>query len=71
MYKLVKTQYLADGTRATAMTEYATLREAKAAYHYEMWYAYNQGIGLKVIILGENNESIDIGTVDKVAEVTE
>lgn len=64
MYKLVKTQYQKDGTRASSLTEYDTLREAEAAFHYEMWYANSQGIGLKVIILGENNENIEIGNVE-------
>lgn len=64
MYKLVKTQYQKDGTRSSDLIEYETLREAEAAFHYEMWYAYSQGIGLNIIILGENNENIEIGTVE-------
>lgn len=56
MYKFIKTQY--GETRSSSMTEYESLKDAKAQYHYEAWYAYNQGFDAHLQILGENGENV-------------
>lgn len=58
MYKLVKTQYSADGTRASSMVEYATKNEAKSVMHRELGCAYSQKFAVRIIILGEIGEYI-------------
>ena len=67
MYKLIKTQYLNTG-RSSSMTEYESLKDAKAQLHYEAWYAYNQGFDAHLQILGENGENIRNERVDGAEE---
>lgn len=59
MYKLIKTQYLKDGTRASNMVEYEDEQKAEIEMMREIVYASDANMrGISVQILGEQGEYV-------------
>lgn len=59
MVKVIKTQYTADGSRATSMVEYESEQRARVEMMREIVYGYDAGFReVSVQLLGEKGEYI-------------
>lgn len=72
MYKVIKTQYLPEGQRASNMVEYEDKQKAEIEMMREIVYASDANMrGISVQILGEQGEYVAAKNYSFLQEETE